>query len=101
MGEIDTETKQLRLFLGVSAQNGMTMTSEGVTLPFPAVWIHEDGPLLGSDPLPALYIPLTQSWDITQGFRRTVPTDPSQRLDWGKITPTKVPADSMARLIGR
>lgn len=97
MGEIDTELKQLRLFLVASAQNGLTIVSNGVTVPFPVVWAYGDGPLLGPNPLPSLYMGLSQVWNIMGDHRVAAPTTPSQRLDWPTIVPTHVPADSTAR----
>ncbi len=97
MGEIDTELKQLRLFLFATAQNGLTIVSDGVSVPFPVVWAYGDGPLLGPNPLPSLYIPLSQDWAITADHRMAAPSPPSQRLDWPAIIPTHIPADSTAR----
>ena len=73
---------------------------DGVTVPFPAVWAQSDGPLLGMNPVPSMYLPMSQTFNITPGFRRTVPTGPSQRLDWTVIIPSSVPADSMPRIRG-
>jgi hypothetical protein len=101
MGEIDTELKELRLFLFASAQNGMIMQVEGSTYNLPAVWAYGDPgvTLQGGNPLPAMSISLTQTWTVHAGHKWQAPTLPSQELTWGVIVPDPktVPADSMAR----
>jgi hypothetical protein len=100
VGEIDTEAKVLRLFLAATALQGMTVNSTSGPINLPAVWAHPgEGALQAGPPLPAMTIPMTQTWNITAGTRKLPGPTPTQSLDWGVIQPTTrtAPADSMPR----
>lgn len=97
MGEFDTDSPALRLFLAVSAPEGMKVTTSGQTFPLPAVWAYADGPLSNQKPLPALYIDVDRQFEILGDSRRQAPTNPSSFLFWSNVTPRYSPDDRLAR----
>lgn len=96
-GEIDTQSPAMRLFLFVSAPDGMSINTQFGPFPLVAVWAYGDAPLSATNPLPALHLLLDRDFGIIGDFRRVVPIGPSSVLFWSSRKPNFFPADSLAR----